>query len=174
MACCIAPNASHAESECIQPLCWTHRGAISFSVKAFKDPPRRATLSGTLTGVGMLRTVLGVMLGVVAWFAVVLGIGLVLKATDPTLNAALVAHATVTAMAERLAISFVATLVAGLVAALVGGERHRAALGAGLILLAIFGYYHVTMIWHQFPVWYHLTFFVSLPLLSLLGGRLRR
>jgi hypothetical protein len=30
------------------------------------------------------------------------------------------------------------------------------------------------MIWNQFPVWYHLTFFVSLVLLSVLGGRLGR
>ena len=77
-------------------------------------------------------------------------------------------------MVERLVISFLGTLAAGYVAALVGGERMRAPLITGVLLLAFWGYYHVTMIWNQFPVWYHLTFFVSLVLLSLLGGRLKR
>ncbi len=40
-------------------------------------------------------------------------------------------------------------------------------------MLLIFVPYHTT-IWTQFPLWYHLTFFVSLLLLSVLGGRLRR
>jgi len=28
-------------------------------------------------------------------------------------------------------------------------------------------------IWDKFPIWYHLTFLVSLPLLSAIGGSLR-
>lgn len=119
-----------------------------------------------------MRTVLGIVLGIAAWFAIVLGISFVIKSTDPALNAALLSHVTSTAMVERLIIGFLATLVAGYVAALVSGENARAPLIAGVLLLAFWGYYHVTMIWNQFPVWYHLTFLVSLPLLSVLGGRL--
>ena len=121
-----------------------------------------------------MRTVLGIVLGIAAWFVVVLGVALIIKAADPALNATLVAHATTTAMVERLIISFAGTLAAGYVAALVSGERTLAPLVAGVLLLAFWGYYHVTMIWHQFPLWYHLTFFVSLVLLSVLGGRLKR
>ncbi|MEI9994774.1 MAG: hypothetical protein WDM91_09285 [Rhizomicrobium sp.] len=122
----------------------------------------------------MVRRILGVVLGIAAWFVVVLGISFAIRAADPALNAALLAHATTAAQAERLAISFLGTLAAGFIAALASGERSRAPLIAGVLLLLFWGYYHVTMIWHQFPLWYHLTFFVSLVLLSVAGGRLKR
>jgi hypothetical protein len=121
-----------------------------------------------------MRTFLGVVVGIAAWFVVVLGVSLLIKAVDPALNAALVAHVTSTAMIERLVISFAGTLAAGYVAAWVSGESSRAPLIAGVLLLAFWGTYHVTMIWNQFPLWYHLTFFVSLVLLAVLGGRLKR
>jgi hypothetical protein len=41
---------------------------------------------------------------------------------------------------------------------------------AGVVLLLFFLPFHY-LIWSKFPLWYHLTFFVSLPLLSLIGGR---
>ncbi|HUO87945.1 MAG TPA: hypothetical protein VMU08_02125 [Rhizomicrobium sp.] len=114
------------------------------------------------------------MAGIVTWLAVVTGVSLALRAGVPALAADLAKHATMTALWERLAISFLGSLLGGLVAALVSGERMRAPLIAGVLLLLWWGTYHVTMIWNQFPVWYHLTFFVSLVLLSVLGGRLRR
>jgi len=55
---------------------------------------------------------------------------------------------------------------------MISRESTRAPLGAGILLLVVFVPYHMT-IWHNFPVWYHLTFFASLPVLSLLGGMLR-
>jgi hypothetical protein len=122
----------------------------------------------------MVRTVGGIVAGVVSWFVVALGIAAVLRTLDPALSASLAAHATVATMAGRLAISFVGSLVGGVLAALIAGRGSHAALIAGVILLAVWGTYHVTMIWSQFPVWYHLTFFVSLPLLSYVGGRMRR
>jgi len=122
----------------------------------------------------MLRTILGIVAGIVTWLAVVTGVSLALRAGVPALAADLAKHATMTALWERLAISFLGSLLGGLVAALVSGERMRAPLIAGVLLLLWWGTYHVTMIWNQFPVWYHLTFFVSLVLLSVLGGRLRR
>ncbi len=89
------------------------------------------------------------------------------------------AHATATALAERLAVSFLASLVAGYIAALVAGGRSRAPLIAGILMLLIFVPYHLYgkdtsgVIWTSFPLWYHLTFFVSLPLLGILGGRFK-
>ena len=120
----------------------------------------------------MGRTVAGVVVGVVAWFVVVLGVAFVLRAAAPVLNAQLVAHTTAVAMAERLLISFAGSLLGGFLAARLANAR--ASLIAGVLLLAFWGYYHVMMIWHQFPVWYHLTFFVSLPLLAILGACLVR
>jgi hypothetical protein len=124
----------------------------------------------------MLRTIAGVVLGVVAWFAAVAALGYAAGHAWPALAAASRHPLTlsVAMLAARLGVSFLSSIVGGLIAALVSGERFRAPLGAGMLLLAFFAYYHVTMIWHDFPVWYHLTFFVSLVLLSLLGGRLAR
>ena len=121
----------------------------------------------------MLRLILGVVAGIVAWMAVVIGVSFVLRAAAPDIAAALNAHATTVALAERLAISFLGSLVGGYLAALIARDQ-TAPLIAGVLLLLCWGYYHVTMIWHQFPLWYHLTFFVSLLLLSVLGGRLAR
>ena len=121
----------------------------------------------------MLRLILGAVVGVVAWMAVVLGVSLLLRAVAPDINTAMIAHATTTAMAERLAVSFLGSLVAGYLAMLIARDG-RAPLLAGVLLLLCWGYFHVMVIWHQFPLWYHLTFFVSLPLLSILGGRLAK
>jgi len=120
----------------------------------------------------MGRLITGAVLGVVAWVAVVVGVSLLLREVAPVLSAAMNVHATATALAERLAVSFLGSLVGGFVAALVAGDRSRAPLVTGVLMLLIFVPYHTT-IWTQFPIWYHLTFFVSLLLLSLLGGRLK-
>ncbi len=122
----------------------------------------------------MARTIGAIVAGVIAWLVVITAISFVIRAVDPGLAAALNAHDTTTAMAERLAISFVGSLIAGYLAAMIAGRGSHTPLIAGVILLVWWGIYHVTMIWNQFPVWYHLTFFVSLPLFSYLGGRLRR
>ncbi len=122
----------------------------------------------------MIRLVAGAMIGAIVWMAVVIAVSFALRAVDPTLAAQLNVHATVAALAMRLGISFVGSLVGGFAAALVGGERFRAPLASGVLLMLGWGYYHVTMIWHQFPLWYHLTFLISLPLLGAIGGRLRR
>ena len=120
-----------------------------------------------------MRTIFGIVIGVVAWIAVVIGVSFALRAAAPDVAAALNAHATTVALCERLAISFLGSLVGGYLAALVARDQ-TAPLIAGVLLLLCWGYYHVTMIWHQFPLWYHLAFFVSLPLLCLIGGRFAR
>jgi hypothetical protein len=121
-----------------------------------------------------MRLVAGVLVGAVVWMGVVIAVSFALRAVDPALASQLNVHATAAALGMRLGISFIGSLAGGFAASLASGERFRAPLAAGVLLLLGWGYYHVTMIWHQFPVWYHLTFFVSLPLLSAIGGRLRR
>jgi hypothetical protein len=124
----------------------------------------------------MLRSIAGVAAGVVAWFVAVTAFGYVLGHAWPELAVASRNPTTLTVpmLEARLGVSFIASIISGLVAALAAGERSRAPLIAGVLLLLGWGTYHVTMIWNQFPVWYHLTFFVSLVLLSVLGGRLGR
>jgi hypothetical protein len=124
----------------------------------------------------MLRSIAGVVLGVVAWFAAVAALGFLAGHAWPALAVASKHPLSLTdpMLGARLGISFISSVIGGLTAALVGGERFRAPLGAGVLLLALFAYYHLAIIWHDFPPWYHLTFLVSLPLLSLVGGRLSR
>jgi hypothetical protein len=126
----------------------------------------------------MVRLLVGIVLGVVAWFVVSLGIAFALRAVSPGLSAQLAVHATVATLAGRLVISFVGSLIAGALAATVGGSR--AALIAGIVLLAIFVPYHLFgsdmsgKIWTSYPLWYHLTFFVSLVALPIIGARFAR
>ena len=81
----------------------------------------------------MARTVGGIVAGVISWLVVITAIGFIIRAADPVLAATLNAHATTSALAERLAISFVASLISGVIAARIGGGN--AALGAGVVLL---------------------------------------
>jgi hypothetical protein len=126
----------------------------------------------------MLRSIIGAVIGVVAWFVVVFVVSFLIKMADPALAETLKAHATMATLWERLAISFVGTLVAGAVAARIGRDGMRAPLIAGVLLLLWFVPYHLYgsdpqgPVWTSFPLWYHLTFFVSLLVLSLIGGRL--
>ncbi len=122
----------------------------------------------------MVRLIAGIVLGAVAWLVAVFLIGRVAGMTWPEFAAIKDPHLyTVPMLATRLGISALASLVGGFAAALIAGDKARAPLGSGLLLLILFVPYHFT-IWNNFPVWYHLTFFVSLPLLGWLGGRLAR
>ncbi len=127
----------------------------------------------------MVRTILGVVAGIIAWFVVITLVGIGLRAGAPDIGTMLAKHATAGAMAGRLACSFVGSLIGGWLAATIG-KGQRAALINGIVMLAIFVPYHLFgsdmqgPIWTSFPLWYHLTFFVSLPLFAVLGGRMAR
>ncbi|MBS0470889.1 MAG: hypothetical protein JSR60_07450 [Proteobacteria bacterium] len=126
-----------------------------------------------------MSLILGIVAGIIGWIVVVVGVSAAIRFLAPDLSAALLAHTTATAMAERLAISFAGSLFGGWLAATAGRSR-RAALITGIVMLAIFVPYHLFghdamgPIWTSFPMWYHVTFFVSLPLLAILGGRIAR
>ncbi|HEY1709216.1 MAG TPA: hypothetical protein VGG10_13185 [Rhizomicrobium sp.] len=122
----------------------------------------------------MGKTILGTAVGIVVWMATALVLGLLLGKLWPALAVASRAPLTLTTamLSARLGVSFIGSLVSGAVSARLGGMN--AAIAAGVLLLLGWGTFHVTVIWHQFPIWYHLTFFVSLVVLSWVGGRLAR
>jgi hypothetical protein len=121
----------------------------------------------------MLRSILAVVAGVLAWGIVVTILNLGLRHGWPAYAAVEKAMLfTVPMMAARLSISGISSLVSGFAAAAIG-RSGQAALIAGVLLLLIFVPIHY-MIWSKFPLWYHLTFLVSLPLLSVIGGRFAR
>ena len=74
-------------------------------------------------------------------------------------------------MVMRLSISAISSLAGAWLAGLTVRDNSMAPLAGGLLLLALFIPYHVG-IWDKYPIWYHLTFFVSLPVLAWIGGRL--
>ena len=121
----------------------------------------------------MLRLIGGALAGIVAWGVIVTVLNLGLRHGWHDYAAVEKAMTfTLPMMFARLSESAVSSLASGYVAALVdrGGW---AALAAGTILLLLFLPEHY-LLWSRFPIWYHLTFLVSLPLLSAAGGRLRR
>ena len=115
----------------------------------------------------------GVIAGLVAWMAIVTLLNLGLRYGWPDYAAVEKAMMlTVPMMAARLAMSGIGSLGAGFVAAWVEQGR-RAPLISGAILLLLFLPVHYGL-WAKFPVWYHVTFLTSLPLLSWAGGKLRQ
>ncbi|MFZ0212990.1 MAG: hypothetical protein WBE20_13580 [Candidatus Acidiferrales bacterium] len=121
-----------------------------------------------------IRIALGALAGVVVWTVVVTAIDIVIRKLWP--QYALVEKSlvfTLPMMIMRLSESAACSVLSGFVAALVARERVKSPAAAGLVLLALFLPFHIS-IWSKFPVWYHLVFFTSLPVLSLAGGLLRK
>jgi len=118
----------------------------------------------------MLKAILGVVAGVVVFLVVATIGGLILRATWPAyVSVAAAFRFTLPMLLTRLSIGAVATISAGLVAALIARRSVRVALATGVVLLAGFVPQHI-MIWAKFPAWYHLTFLLSLLPLTWLGG----
>ncbi len=119
----------------------------------------------------MLRLILGIIVGVLVWGVLVTILNLGLRHGWSDYAAVEKAMTfTLPMMIARLSMSGVSSLAGGAVASAISRERLRAALGAGVILLALFIPVHLS-IWTKFPIWYHLTFLTSLPVLSVIGGR---
>ncbi len=118
----------------------------------------------------MAKGILGVIAGLAVWLIVVTVAGIIMRQAWPAY--ASVADAmtfTLPMMVARLTISAVATVAMGLVTATVTSQSMRARLMAGVLLLVMFIPEHI-MLWEKFPVWYHLTFLLSLVPLTYLGG----
>jgi hypothetical protein len=120
-----------------------------------------------------MRTIGGIVAGVVTWFVAVVALDFILRHAWPDYAAVEKAMTfTVPMMAARLSESGISSIICGLVATLVSRERTQAPLWAGIVLLLPFLYYHCFVLWAKFPIWYHATFLTSLVVLSVLGGRL--
>jgi len=119
----------------------------------------------------MVKAIIAIVAGLVAWIAVVALAGVIMRSSWPAY--ARVADAmtfTLPMMLARLSIGALATLAAGWVTAAVAPRPMLVRLMPGLILLAAFIPQHIAL-WNNFPVWYHLTFLLSLVPLTYLGGR---
>jgi hypothetical protein len=118
----------------------------------------------------MARRILGVVAGLAVWITVVTVAGSIMRRSWPAY--ASVADAmtfTLPMQVARLSIGVLATLASGLVTAVIARQSMFARLIPGVLLLIAFIPVHV-MLWDKFPVWYHLTFLLSLVPLTYLGG----
>ena len=120
---------------------------------------------------GKVRSIIGVVTGLVVWLAIATVVGLIMRRTWPAY--ASVAEAmtfTLPMMFARLSIGAFATISMGFVTACIT-QSAVARLIPGVILLIAFIPQHA-MLWDKFPLWYHLTFLLSLVPLTYLGNRI--
>ena len=124
------------------------------------------------TSHAILKTAGAVVAALVTWFFVATVLNLALRAWWPHYHEAETAfNFTIAMKLARLVLGAISTLSAGFVAAWIGKSRMGSATLTGIALLCLFipGHYRI---WDKFPVWYHLTFLVSLLPLTLLGATL--
>jgi hypothetical protein len=122
----------------------------------------------------MKRSLLAVVAGLAAW---VLVASLLNRGVRVTLGGYAAAEPrmtfTLAMLAARLMIGALASISAGAVAGSIAPRGSRPVWVLGAILLAAFVPQHVWL-WRVFPLWYHLTFLVTLLPLVVLGAHLTR
>ena len=118
----------------------------------------------------MLKGILGVVAGLVAFIAVATVGGLILRTWPAYSSVAAAMTFTLPMLIARLSIGAVATFTAGLGAAIIARRSIYVAVATGVTLLLLFVPEHI-LIWAKFPIWYHLTFLISLVPLTYVGGR---
>jgi len=118
----------------------------------------------------MWRAIGGIIGGLVAWGVVVTLLNFGVRAAIPGYHAA---EATLlftpTMKAARLIEAALASLAAGAMTGWIAQSSKWAPWIAGGIVLATFVPVHMQL-WSKFPVWYHLTFLLSIVPLFVLGG----
>jgi hypothetical protein len=118
----------------------------------------------------MKRSILAVVAGLAAW---VLAASLLNRGLRIALEGYATAEPhmrfTLAMLTARLTVGALASLAAGAVAGAIAPRGSRAAWVLGAILLAVFLPGHVWL-WRVFPLWYHLTFLLTLLPLVVLGA----
>ena len=118
----------------------------------------------------MLRIVGSVIAGLVAWVVFVTVFNFGLRAGIPGYHAAeATLQFTPPMKAGRLIEAALTSIAAGAIVRLIAPKSRWAPWMLGLVLLALFIPEHVRL-WSKFPIWYHLTFLLTLAPLVALGG----
>jgi hypothetical protein len=120
----------------------------------------------------MRRTIAGIIAGFAAWVLLVTVLNWGLRLWLP--GYADVEHVMAFSLAmkiARLSIAALASLAAGALVRAIAPASRLAPWIAGLVLVMLFVPTHVHF-WDKFPLWYHLTFLVTLAPLVVLGAGL--
>jgi hypothetical protein len=121
----------------------------------------------------MMKTIAAVIAGLVTWIVVATAVNLLLHVLWPHYHEAEIGfNFTLGMMIARLVLGAVSSVCGGLVVAWITKVNGMAVKVTGVALLILFIPNHY-LLWHKFPVWYHLTFLVSLFPLTMLGAILK-
>jgi hypothetical protein len=110
----------------------------------------------------MKRVILACLAGLLTWVVVVTVINRVLRLSLPNYTAA--EHTlqfTLGMKWARLSMAIVTSMVAGAVTRWISPGSRWAPLIVGSVVLAMFAPWHIAN-WRKFPVWYHLTFLLTI------------
>jgi len=120
----------------------------------------------------MKRSILACLAGLLTWIVVVTVINRVLRLSVPNYTAAeQTLQFTLGMKWARLLMAIVTSLVAGAVTGWISRSSRWAPLIVGSVVLAMFVPLHIA-IWSKFPVWYHLTFLLTIIPAVLVGALL--
>jgi len=120
----------------------------------------------------MKRSILACLAGLLAWVVVVTVINRVLRLSLPSYTAAEHTLQFTLAMKwARLGMAIGTSLVAGAVTRWISPSSRWAPLIVGSVVLAMFLPAHIAL-WSKFPVWYHLTFLLTIIPAVLVGALL--
>jgi hypothetical protein len=120
----------------------------------------------------MKRSILAGLAGLLTWLIVVTVINRVLRLSLPNYSAAEQTLQFTLAMKwARLLMAIVTSVAAGAVTGSISRSSRWAPLIVGCVILAMFLPVHIA-IWSKFPVWYHLTFLLTIVPAVLVGAQL--
>lgn len=118
----------------------------------------------------MWRTIAAIIAGLVAWILVVTVLNWSLRLWLPGyVQAEPTMEFTLGMQLARLTIGALTSLIVGALVHAISSASRWAPWIVGLVLLALFVPEHVH-VWHSFPIWYHLTFLVTLAPLVATGA----
>ena len=121
----------------------------------------------------MLKIILGVVTGFIVWSILWVGVGAILRAVWTSYDESVKAMTFSSAMLSvPLILSAVVSIISGYVTALISKENTKSPLILGILLLIV-GVFVQMGVWDKIPFWYHLTFWMLLIPMTLLGGKLK-
>ena len=130
----------------------------------------------------MLRIILGVIGGFIAWLIVWVGtekglsalwpaFGVHQKAFEEAIKNGGQFAADTTMLLTHIVVGSIVSVMAGSLSALISGENSRAPLVVGILLL-LMGVMKAVMSWQHVPLWYHVIFTAILLPMAIVGGKL--
>ena len=120
----------------------------------------------------MLRNIGAILAGLVAWVVIATVLDRAIRLCWPEYDAAVPSIVfTLPMMFERLGEGAITTIAGGIINRLIARGSLWPAAVQGVVILLLFLPTHYKL-WHNFPIWYHLTFLGYLIPLTVLGAAL--